>query len=243
MDYVNIDPTTFAQWKGLDVIDFSEACRRGESEYGQFPVGDWIRRDDSGGVKLRVPESVVSRHIDQRRSNPAQSGQEGQASPEGQLQRLASETTWEDVANNHTTSVSAIGGGTTVASQWSDAIEEHPELGEAIIDLLGFIGPMAMIYAATDEETANRVLKIIGGGTAAGSLIKMVRWYVDHQNRRLDMAERDQRHRNQLENRQEIPPIKPSEIGQPKRSQAEPEGPNPKWERSPEGATATVTLN
>ena len=197
-----VQPTEFARAKGLNQSDFSEACRNGETEYANYPIGEWTVRDAQGGVYLRVPDSVME-------NGGAAASSEPRSNPVKELAKVRdvqSETTWPDAVKEAGPAVSANAGGAYAVASMSEAVKENPEIAETIADTIALLGSGALGVAATEEGEDYRAAKV-GGMTVAGfGIYKLVRHMAEQSDRRTDMAEREQRHQIQQENQRERMP-------------------------------------
>lgn len=209
----SIQPTEFAQRKGLNAADFAEACEDGEQEYAGYPIGSWTVRD-RGSVYLRVPDSVME-------SDGAGSSSQPRSNPVGKLAKMHSgdsETTWAEAAKETAPAVSANASGAYAVASMSEAVKENPEIAETIADTVALLGSGALGVAATEEGEDYRAAKV-GGMTVAGfGIYKLIRHMAEQSDRRTDMAEREQRHQIQQENKQEIPKRRGDGASTPARS-------------------------
>jgi hypothetical protein len=186
---------------GVEPTDFCKACRNGETEYAGYPIGDWLV-GHGNSVRLNVPDKLVEKQGSTRvgsskvrRDNP--SGLTVASTDENQVTEMA------EAVDNNAAPVSANIGAAYAVGSMSDAVRENPEIMETIADVAVVLGAGGLALAATEDGESHRAAKV--GGAAAGSfaIYKLIRHLCEQDDRRTDMAEREQRHNIQQEKKAE----------------------------------------
>ena len=190
-----VQPTEFARAKGLNQADFSEACRNGETEYANYPIGEWTVRDAQGGVYLRVPDSVM-----ESAQSPSSSSRSNPTDQLANLGAAKTETNWPEAAKEAGPPVAANLGASHAVASMSDAVKENPEIAETIADVVALLGSGGLGLAATEDGEDYRAAKVGGIAVAGFGIYKFLRHKAEQADRRTDMAERKQRHQMQKEN-------------------------------------------
>jgi hypothetical protein len=210
-----IKPSQLANVLDVERADFCEACRNGEADYAGYPIGDWLVHDGHGSVHLNVPDELLRKQGVRPSSVETPSSSSGLAArrdnPAGTMKQQANQQLGQanmaDAVRDSGPHMTANAAAGYAVGEMSGAVRENPEIMEVMCDVGVILGSGGIGLAATDEGDPSRYLKVLATMGGGYGVYKLLRHLASQDDRRTDMAERQQRHEIQQDKQQrQVPP-------------------------------------